>query len=481
MVAAIAGGHPQTVAAALDALDRGGNAYDAAVAGGFAAAVTEPGLTSLGGGGFLLARTAEGTERFFDFFVDTPGRGRPEGSLVPDLDPVVIRFRGAEQTFYVGPGSVAVPGCLAGYVHVHACLGRLPLEEVLTPARRLADDGVLLNAQQAHIFELLEPIFLLTAEGREIYSRDGKLLGEGDSFYVADYGRFLDLVASGEVQGLGSPRVRDVLADLMSESDGLVTTTDLDRYAVHERAPLAFTYRGARIITNPPPSFGGAIVALGLQELERRPKPDWGSAAQLSALGDTFEHMLGEHRRRAAGPQSSKGTTHLSVADVEGNLAAMTTSNGSNSGILVPGTGVHLNNIMGEEDLHPGGFHSEPPGQRVGSMMAPTIVVRPDGEAIALGSGGSERIRSALTQVITNLLDHDMGLQEAVDRPRAHWDGAALQVEPGFDPHVLEQVNDQRPVNEWSEHNLYFGGTHAVSTGGEAAGDSRRGGSTAVV
>jgi gamma-glutamyltranspeptidase/glutathione hydrolase len=480
MAAAVAGGHPQTVAAAMHALEAGGNAYDAAVAGGFAAAVSEPGLTSLGGGGFLLARTAAGDERFFDFFVDTPGRGLSESALVPDLDPVVIQFRGADQTFYVGPGSVAVPGCLAGYLRVHASLGCLPLSDVLGPARRIAEEGVVLNAQQAHLFELLEPIFLLTEEGRVIYSDDGRLLGEGDPFSMPDYGHFLDRVATGEVRGFDSARVRDAIADLMDGTDGLLTPDDLAAYEVIEREPLAFTYRGARVLTNPPPSFGGAIVALGLEELERAPLPADGSAPRLLALGDRFEHMLVEHRRRAVGPQSAQGTTHLSVADAAGNLAAMTTSNGSNSGYLVPGTAVHLNNIMGEEDLHPGGFHAMPPGHRVGSMMAPTIVIREDGVAIALGSGGSERIRSALTQVIIHVVDDGMGLQEAIDRPRVHWDGSVLHVEPGFDPAELARVIEHRPVNEWSERNLYFGGTHAVSTSGEAGGDPRRGGSIAV-
>jgi len=155
----------------------------------------------------------------------------------------------------------------------------------------------------------------------------------------------------------------------------------------------------------------------------------------------------------------------------------MTTSNGSGSGVTLSDTGILANNIMGETDLHPGGFHRSPPGVRVGSMMAPTILER-DGAAVALGSGGSERIRSALTQVLVGLLDDGRSLEEAVVAPRLHWDGAMLQIEPGFDEGALATLERTWAVNRWELGDLYFGGVNAVSTDGDAVGDPRRGGRT---
>lgn len=477
--AVVAAGHPATVDAATSVLRAGGNAYDAVVAAGFAAAVSEPGLTSLGGGGFLLARTARGDEVLFDFFVDTPGRGREAGELEPHFTPVVVHFPGVDQRFNVGFGSAAVPGCLAGYLHVHRRLGRLPLDDVVAPARRLAGEGLELIEQQAELFELLVGVFTLTEEGEELFCRDGSVLGVGDRFSNPHLAAFLDALPH---EGFAAPELAAVVERTMDEKHGLITAVDLASYEVVEREPLVVTHRGVRVVTNPPPSFGGSLVAAALELLDEDdggPPPSFGSGAHLLRLGEVLDEVGARHTGR--GPRAVRGTTHVSVCDAEGNLAAMTTSNGTGSGVFVPGTGVMLNNMMGEDDLHPTGFHSVPPGQRVGSMMAPTIVVPPDGEPVALGSGGSQRIRSAITQVLVNLIDHGLPLGAAVQAPRVHWDGAALQVEPGFDAEAVAAVAAHRPVNVWDRANLYFGGVHAVSPSGAAAGDPRRGGTTAVL
>ena len=170
----VAAGHPRTTEAARDILRAGGNAFDATVAAGFAAVVAEPALTSLGGGGFLLAHTAQGQAVVFDFFVDTPGRGLRAGELEPHFLPVTVRFPGSEQIFNVGLGSVAVPGVLRGYLHVHRRLGRLPLREVLAPAIQLARAGVAINRKQAYFLDLLVPIMTLTAAGRALFEPSGR-------------------------------------------------------------------------------------------------------------------------------------------------------------------------------------------------------------------------------------------------------------------------------------------------------------------
>ncbi len=473
----VAAGHPRTARAAGEVLLAGGNAFDATVAAGFAASVTEPGLTSLGGGGFLLAHRSDGTETLYDFFVDTPGRGRAVAER-PELTPVVISFREADQVFHAGHGSVAVPGCLPGYLHVHERLGRLPLADVVEPARRMANEGVIINRQQGEVFGLLAGIFTLTADGRDVFTDSrGEVLGTGSVFRNPLLAEYLADVGTGDGAGLAQADEAEAIEGSMSEHGGLLTAADLKSYRVVAREPLITTYRGRRIITNPPPSFGGSIVAEALRRLDDYPDGEAVLTPRTPRLAAVLTEATDRHTGDM-GPQSSKGTTHISVADDEGNIAAMTTSNGSCSGVFAPGTGIQLNNIMGEEDLHPDVNERVPAGIRVGSMMAPTLLERTDGSIVALGSGGSERIRSAITQVIVNLVDHEMSLDEAILAPRLHWDGSTIQFEPGFTADEIAALVARAPTNEWDEPNLYFGGAHAVTTTGDAAGDPRRGGST---
>jgi gamma-glutamyltranspeptidase / glutathione hydrolase len=493
----VAAGHPVTAGAAAEVLRAGGNAYDAVVAAGFAASVAEPCLSSLGGGGFLLAHPAAGEARVFDFFVDTPGRAA--AGHEPVLTPITVRFKGAGQVFHVGHGSVAVPGCLAGYLHVHQRLGRLELDRVVAPARRAAEQGVVLGAAQAAVVRLLEPIFELTAAGRAAFVPPGRSFADDDRYHNPALAAFLDDIAGGTVAGFGDPQVAGPIEADQRANGGLLGGADLRAYTVAEREPLVVEHRGTRLLTNPPPSFGGRLVARALALLASEgPAGPAGSGARLVQLAAALDAVAREHVAGDGGPdepgdategfaapglraatlRATKGTTHVSIADGDGNLAAMTTSNGSGSGVALGATGVFANNIMGEEDLHPRGFHLAPPGVRVGSMMAPSVLLRPDAPALALGSGGSERIRSALTQVLAHLLDDGLPLADAIDAPRIHWDGRAVQLEPGFDPTAVERLATQRPVNVWQVTDLYFGGVNAVDAAFACAGDHRRGGTT---
>jgi gamma-glutamyltranspeptidase / glutathione hydrolase len=473
----VAGGHPATIDAAVRALRAGGNAYDAAVAAGFAASVAEPCLSSLGGGGFLLARTAQHQEMLFDFFVDTPGRGRHPDAPVPVLQPATLRFGGASQVFHVGHGSIAVPGCLAGYLHVHRRLGRLSLPEVIEPARQMAAEGVVLGADQASVVRLLEPIFRRTADARAMFVPEGRDFADDEVVANPPLAVFLEAIAAGEVTGFGDPVVASAIVQDMAANDGCVTAEDLAAYEVVERTPLEVRHDGARSLTNPAPSFGGALIARALAILTTEgPQGPFGSGPRLRQLVDALDEVTRHHTGN--GPKSSRGTTHVSVADDEGNLASMTTSNGAGSAVTLGDTGVLANNIMGETDLHPNGFHLEPAGRRVGSMMAPTILLRDGAAPIVLGSGGSERIRSALTQTVANLLDHGMSLEEAVLAPRLHWDGSSVQLEPGFAPEAVAALGEVRDVNVWEVTDLYFGGVNAVAGDGARIGDPRRGGCT---
>lgn len=477
--AAVAAGNADTAAAAAAVLRAGGNAVDAAVAAGFASAVTEPALSSLGGGGFLLAAPADGPERVLDFFVDAPGRGRPADRLVPSFLPVTLKFAGADQVFHAGWGSVAVPGCLDGYLHAARTLGRLPLAQVVAPAAALARHGTVVDDAQAQLLVLLQDILTLTPDGRQVFAPGGRLLRAGERMRNLALADLLHDVGSGSVIGVESLAGR--LEDAADRAGGLLTADDLEAYAVHEREPLRLSYRGAQLATNPPPSFGGGLVLAALEGLDGQPPQD-GSAASVVRLASALIRMSEQH---VVGPVSVRGTTHVSVVDGDGNLASMTMSNGSCSGVFAPGTGIQLNNVMGESDLHPQGFSATAPGVRIGSMMAPTLLTTADGTRTALGSGGSERIRSALLCSLTALVDRGASLGDAIAAPRLHWDRNVLQVEPGLPAEVLSALRAERLVQEWERRDLYFGGVHAVSRRADgtvdAAGDARRAGAVEVV
>jgi len=492
--AQVASGHPLTSEAAIRIMAEGGNAFDAVVAAGFTAAISEQALTSLGGGGFMLARTSEGQEILFDFFTDTPGRGLPESNLEPHFFPVTISFSGSNQDFNIGHGSVAVPGNLLGFLHVHERLGRLPLAKVLEPAIKAAREGVALNHRQAHFMDLLRPIMTLSEEGRRLYAPQGSYVTEGSVSKNPELSLFLEELPGDRGKSFYRGRLAERIADDMEKGNGLLTTTDLAAYKVIERQPFEINYRGHRLLTNPPPSFGGTLIGATLRLLETLPLVDmtWGSPDHLTAIAAVLEKIDHYRDQIAADPghhtypwlgtatgqvrkMFSRGTTHVSISDGLGNHASMTTSNGEGSGYIVPGTGIMLNNMMGEDDLHPEGFHAAPPGQRVASMMSPSLLVGKNGVEMVIGSGGSKRIRTAIPQVISNVIDFRIQVAEAVRMPRIHWDGAVLQVEPGFEEKSVDLLKDNWPVNIWNELNLYFGGVHTIFMG-KPAGDPRRGG-----
>ncbi|WP_339138364.1 MAG: gamma-glutamyltransferase [Candidatus Electrothrix sp. GW3-4] len=503
--AVVAAGHEAVTGAAALILEAGGNAFDAVVAAGFAGTVAEQMLTSLGGGGFALARTADQQEIFFDFFVDTPGLGLETSQLEPHFYPIKVEFGGSDQEFNIGLGSVAVPGTLKGLLHIHERLGRMPLSEVIEPAVILAE-GHRINAFQAEFIRLLRPILTMTAPGRTLYEPDGALLRAGATLEVPELAAFLRQLAEDKGKEFYCGEIAHLIDQEMRNGDGLLTAEDLGAYRVIERKPLRVPYHGHTLLTAP--DLGGSLVGLSLflqekigevagsleqwgspeyllrtlglmQEVERLRKQGVDSPQTLADFiaGRDSEASVGRMRR------FSRGTTHISVADSRGNIASMTCSNGEGSGYFVPGTGIMLNNMMGEDDLHPDGFHAEPPGQRVRSMMSPSALLYENEVKLVFGSGGSKRIRTALSQVLTQYVDFKRDLVEAVQAPRLHWDddGGVLQIEPGIDAQAIAAVQKQVPINLWDDRNVYFGGVHAVMPGVGGVGDPRRGGSVAVV
>ena len=463
---AVAAGSATTCEAAAQMLRMGGTAIDAAVAGAFAATVAEPTLASLGGGGFCLTANPGEAPRVVDFFVDMPGRDSGPAASAP-MDNLHVTFgSGVQQEFHVGWSSVAVPGTLSGLLHLHATGGRLPLDAVIAPALNAARDGVVLDDVQISFIRVIGPILTLTPASTALFTPPL----HGEPFRNPAYAEMLAMLSAGVS---AATAFAEPLAATMSEHHGLITRADLSAYAVADRAPVGAPRGTAWIWTNPPPAFGGAIV---LESLGLVPAHDPWPTLPAALREATRRHRA--HDAQQA--EVRRGTTHLSVVDGEGRVAALSLSNGSGSGTVA--AGVTLNNMLGEADLHPGGFHSLPAGDRLSSMMAPTLAVSDDGSLLALGSGGSERIRSALVQVLVRALDEGQDLAHAIAGPRLHVGDDVIDVEPGF---PADLVQDLAGARIWPAPDLYFGGVHAVTRDPEgrvtAVADTRRGGAVAVV
>ena len=509
MKGAVAAGHPATAEAASWALEAGGNAFDAAMAGLCAACVAEPVLTSLGGGGFLLAHRGGGRSTLYDFFVQTPLHKRPQAEL--DFYPIVADFGTAQQEFHIGTGSIATPGTIKGLFQVHAELCTLPMREIVRPAVELARNGVVLNRLQAYIFSVVGPIYRSTPGARSIYaSREApdRLAGEGENFRQPELADALELLAIEGERLFYRGEMGAALVDACRSGGGYLQQADLEAYTVLQRRPLGYRYRDARILTNPAPSSGGSLIRFAHALLEPHDPGTFGTDRHLCLLSDVMRQTnlarlekvqpgadgsgdmlqpetISRFRAALAGhPMNSRGTTHISVVDGQDNAASLTLSNGEGSGYVLPGTGIMLNNMLGEEDLNPGGFHRWDANVRVSSMMAPTLAMD-ERRVIAIGSGGSNRLRTAILQTLNNLYDYGMDARAAVDSPRIHVEGDLLSIEPGFPEAVAEQVCAAFPQHHrWSERNLFFGGTHTViheGRGFSGAGDPRRGGVFLVV
>jgi gamma-glutamyltranspeptidase/glutathione hydrolase len=405
------------------------------------------------------------------------------------------------QTFYVGPASCGVPGTAAGLELALRRFGSVPLEELAKSGIRHAREGAPVNAEQAKILEILAPIHDRLGGTCELYAPGGRALREGDRFSFPELGDALERFASEGSDPFYRGDVAAAIADLVMERGGTLGPTDLAGYEAIERRPVRVPFRGTEVLTNPPPSAGGILIAYALGLLERL--GDSSGPEQLvaamgaanDARGPAFaealygvgleQELLGAERLDLRAGDLLGSTTHLAALGADGMCASVTCSNGSGSGVLVPGTGVILNNMLGEEDLNPLGFHAIEPGRRVPSMMAPTVVLR-DGEIeLGLGSAGSNRIRSAIVQTVVRVVEEGMGAADAVRAPRLHYEQGVVQAEPGIDEEALARVEAREvPVLRRPRINLFFGGVQAVArdpasgvlTGG---GDPRRGGAVA--
>ena len=459
MQAAVAAGHPATVAAGIEALEEGGSAADAAVAACLASCVAETVMTGLLGGGHAIYFDAgSGRARNLDCFVAVPGLG----ASAQTVDPVELEVPfGTELVHYtIGIASCGVPGIPAGLAALHAEHCRLPWPRLVEPALRLAREGVEFPPTHAACLAMLAPVMTMN-EGARIYAPGGDLLPAGARLEQPGLVRALELLAAEGPRSVYEGTIGEALLELMRERGGLVTEADLAAYGAVWAEPVEVPYAGTRVATR-----GG--LSRVPETLVRLPRLRGVSAGERAVA---LARVLDEP------PGAGGHTTNVSVVDRDGSACAMTTSLGLGSGDFVPGLDLHLNSMLGETDLL-----AEPlaPGERMDSMMAPSVALDDAGVVLVAGAAGGTRLRSALLQVVAGILDEGLAPPDAVVRPRLHPVAGLVHLEPGFEPEVgaaLEEAGFQ--LRAWPAPHHYFGGVSVVGRTG-SAGDPRRSGSAAV-
>ena len=473
--------------AGVAVLEAGGNAVDAAVAVGFALAVTHPSAGNIGGGGFMLVRFADGRSTFIDFRERAPEKASRN---------MYLDASGKATTdSVVGNSEAGDTGSVRGFEYASKKYGRKPWAEVLAPAVALAEKGFPVSYGLAKSLRGSVERLGQFPESKRIFLRDGKTYEDGETFVQPELARTLQRIREQGARDFYEGETAHLLAADMERHGGLVTLADLRDYAVAERAPLTGTYRGYVIVTSPPPSSGGPgiLQMLGVLEGSGYEKPGAGSAAELHYLAETMRRYFADRAvsmgdpdfvkvplahlldpayiaqlRKSIDPDhatpsaqihagatppgtESNETTHYSIVDADGNAVAVTyTLNfGYGDGVTVPGLGFLLNDEMDDFAAKPGepnGFglvqgeaNAIQPRKRPLSSMTPTIVTRDGKLELVVGTPGGPTIINSVLQVMLNVMDFGMNVQDAVDFPRIHhqWLPDQLVMERGFSPDTI--------------------------------------------
>lgn len=452
----------------IEILKKGGNAIDAAVAVGFALAVTYPSAGNIGGGGFMVIRLNNGTSTTIDYREKAPIQAHEKmfqdstGNFLPQLS-------------QEGTTSAGVPGSVAGLIYALEKYGTMKLKDVIEPAIKLAEEGFVLDYRLTQSINYNFYEFLKYPSSKKIFTKDGQLLEEGDLFVQKDLAKTLRLIAENGRDGFYKGEVADKIISQIQSLDGIITHKDLESYFPVLRKPLISSYKEFEVITMGPPSAGGVTLIQSLNILKNVSfsRLDWGSSNYIHTItealkfsfADRSKHLgdmdfykvpidkltskkyakeLFERISEKAIPSEqiaptgfssifeSMETTHYSVIDKFGNAVSTTTTINSSYGskIVVEGAGFLLNNEMDDFSSKPGepnqfglvGSEANKiePGKRMLSSMTPTIITRENKPVLILGSPGGSTIPTAVLQVILNYLDFGMDIQEAVDAPRFH-------------------------------------------------------------
>ncbi len=470
----------------VEVLKSGGNAVDAAVAVAFALAVTHPSAGNLGGGGFLLARLADGRTTFFDFRERAPAAASRDMYL--DASGKLTRDS------VVGWRAAGVPGTVRGLELAHRKYGRKSWAELVEPAVRLAGKGFPVSFALSRSLASSAKLLAEFPESNRIFLKNGSHFEPDEVLAQPELARTLERIQRHGARDFYEGETAHRLAEAAAAHGGLITLADLKDYRALERQPLEGRYKGHRIVTAPPPSSGGVgmLQMLGVLEGSGYEKHGAGSAATIHFAAEAMRRYYADRSRHLADPdfvrvpvaglldpryveglrksidrerasssdqvrpgdvtsRESAETTHLSIVDAEGNAVALTyTINGGyGNGVTVPGLGFLLNNEMDDFSAKPGEpnmfglvqgeANAIQPRKRPLSSMTPTIVLRDGKLYMILGAPGGSRIITGVTQVFLNVVDFRMGIQDAVDWPRFHhqWQPDKLQLERGISPDTV--------------------------------------------
>lgn len=484
MQQAISAGHQKTLDTAKEILHAGGNAFDAAIAAHLTMFVAEPCMASAGGGGFAMTFRPEYGMRFVDFFCHTPRQ--KIGAEKSEFYPIEVDFGKDTEQFFIGAGSVATPGTMAGLFHLQANFGSMPFKELAAIPMQLAKEGVAVDKFHAIDFGLLQPILSHHQEGRDIFCHSDAMKQEGDIIELPQMHDFLEFMISEGRDGFYHGEIGAQIAAQQAEKNGLLTRADFENYQVHETKPLSFDYRSQRIHTASYPSLGGIILANYLASVQAHSKSQTIKRLVKNLLDINYQvgafdkHYDSSNLSIWKGNISTKGTSHFNILDKWGNAIALTTSIGEGNGTFIKGTQMQLNNMLGELFLLPDGAHSWLANQRLNSMMTPTMVTdHRDDLKMILGSGGASRIPFALGQGLQYVYEDHLSLEEAIEAPRMHFHDQKLQAE--FPAAIKgDSIKD---VKFWEQKHMFFGGINAIQKLSKtcyAHADSRRYGSAEV-
>lgn len=499
---AVAAGHERTATAAAKVLKDGGNAFDAIVAAIATACVCEPILASLGGGGFLVAHKSENQDtKLYDFFAQTPLYKHDPENI--EFFEITADFGPATQNFHIGAGAAATPGVIPGMFAIHKDLCSQPLGDLLAEAKSVAQNGYVLDDFAAYLLSIVAPIVTRHPDTQKYFAPNGTLLKAGDRYSNPELAQCFELIAQQGENSVREGTITQAIVQQNTEHQGQLSSDDFKAYKVIKRKPLAWQHGATTLALNPAPAASGTLIAFGLGFIAReygqetlRPehiirvleetnnaRPTLQATIQQQSNVDTLTDSLTTiHQHQKA----YRGTTHISVIDADGNAASATLTNGEGNGRIVENFGFMLNNMLGEEDVNPDGFHSWTPNTRLSSMMAPTLMLGADGDIVALGSGGSNRIRSAILQTIAHITQ-GASLEEAINAPRIHVEKCGtISYEDMFEENNQKNLIKAFPhAQVWPEANMFFGGVHAVKRNAdgtfEAVGDTRRSGFALLV
>ena len=477
--------HPLGSAAGAEMLAAGGNAVDAAIAALFALTVVEPMMVGIFGAGMTHLRLGDGRHLVIDNYTTAPAASRPDMYRpVSDTWPDYLRVEG--DVNLVGLLSVGVPGTLKAWSEAVARFGRLDLETLIQPAIRHAERGFRATPYLVEAVTETAADLARFPETARTFLPGGAPIKPGDLVVMADYAATLRLIAAKGPGVLYGGDLGATVADYMRGAGGIITLDDLARYETIERRPIVGRYRGFEVAGAPPPTAGGLhliemlnilegfdprslgfgtadyfhliaeVLKIGFADrdactgdpafvdipVERLTSKEYAAARRAKIRADRAGDYTASGAAAARAASTSAHTTHVTTADADGNVVAMTQTinNLFGSKATVPGTGILLNNTMALFDPHPGRPASIAPGKRVTSSMAPTIVLREGKPAWALGLPGGVRIFTSVFQAVVNLIDHGMTLQQAVEAPRVWSQGQELEMEQDIPAAIREGV-----------------------------------------